>query len=341
VTQSAYAGFQDGAVVEPLAIDGNVYDLQLADPALFYALDFFSWVITNYPGTRLVSTAQRLGATAIQSAVGYRYPSLPSPDVFQATQIKFPLLAVGRTETLTGRLTASWEHDRGLFELVYALPPGLTAGQKEGLLPHLHAVAQALHNKVTQGWDPGYTPPGGTLGQSPWLPQFAGVENIGFGDPYRDFAKSVTYGYLEDTGNLLAPCIRMYGYMTERDQYNSAAVGAVKLAGFDVTTDLVASDGAVVDPFVQVSTQMAPTITNVTPSSGPHAGGTSLTVTGTLFLPGPVVYVGTQRAFGVTWNSATSLTVVTPANANPGTVGITVINRDGQSAAANGVFTYS
>lgn len=335
-----YSGYQIGAAVEPLDTNSNLSVLFESDPALAYLLDFASYCITTYPGTLLVQTAQRVGADLIRSAVGYRYPSIPSPGDLQATQIQFPLLAIGRTETHTEQLTAAWEHDKGFFELLYVLPV-LTTGQKEALLPILHEVGDTLRTKVTQGWDPGYTPPGGTQGQQPWALQFAGVEEIGFGSGTRGrYSKSIEYGYLQETAELLFPCIRMFGFMVERDNYNPVARGAVKLTGIDTTVDMVGTDGTVLDPFMQTSTQMAPTVAVVSPAVGPVAGGTAVTVTGTLFLPGPVVYVGVNRAFSVTWNSATSLTVVTPAGLNPGSVSLTIIKRDGQSVSTPNAFTY-
>ncbi len=83
-----------------------------------------------------------------------------------------------------------------------------------------------------------------------------------------------------------------------------------------------------------------PTVTAIAPSSGPATGGTSVTITGTGFMPGSTVQFGTLPAAQVTVNSTTSITAVAPAGL-AGMVHVTVITPDGASAisSADG-FTY-
>ena len=57
----------------------------------------------------------------------------------------------------------------------------------------------------------------------------------------------------------------------------------------------------------------APTITGITPTSGPTAGGTAVTITGTGFVTGATVTIGGTAATSVTRNSATSISATTPA----------------------------
>jgi hypothetical protein len=83
----------------------------------------------------------------------------------------------------------------------------------------------------------------------------------------------------------------------------------------------------------------APTVSAVSPSSGPLAGGTSVTITGTNFTGVTGVQFGTASATPVTVNSAQSITV--PAPAGTGTVDITVTAAGGTSAtSAADQFTY-
>ncbi len=56
-----------------------------------------------------------------------------------------------------------------------------------------------------------------------------------------------------------------------------------------------------------------PSVTSVTPNSGPGAGGTTITLTGSNFIPGTTVTVGGISASGVTVTTVTTLTAVTPA----------------------------
>jgi len=76
-----------------------------------------------------------------------------------------------------------------------------------------------------------------------------------------------------------------------------------------------------------------PTITSVSPASGPLAGGTSVTITGTNFTGVTAVKFGSNNAASFSVASATLITAVSPA-AVVGTVDITVI-ADGGTSAVN------
>ena len=56
-----------------------------------------------------------------------------------------------------------------------------------------------------------------------------------------------------------------------------------------------------------------PAVTSVSPSAGPTAGGTSVTITGTNFTGATAVQFGTTNATSFTVNSATSITATAPA----------------------------
>jgi hypothetical protein len=80
-----------------------------------------------------------------------------------------------------------------------------------------------------------------------------------------------------------------------------------------------------------------PVVTGITPASGPTAGGTSVTLTGSGFVTGATVFFG---ATPVTPSSVTALSIAltTPARA-AGAADVTVRNPDGQSSAPV-TFTY-
>ena len=88
-----------------------------------------------------------------------------------------------------------------------------------------------------------------------------------------------------------------------------------------------------------VPTASAPTLTSVLPVAGTVAGGTSVTLTGTNFVAGAEVLLGTTPAASVQVRSPASMTVVTPAR-TAGTVNVSVTSPDGQSAVLVNAFTF-
>ena len=339
---------QVGNAVLPLTTTSERGLLFDADPALAYALDFWVYVIRTYVGTRLVQELAEAGITwagrPISDAVAQWYPYEPLPEQLE-NQFQFPLLAAYRTEISTERFTAGHDVDSTALEVLYILPP-LDAAGMERVAPILHAIMQSLRRKTTDAWDPGYTPPGGNPGDQFTSKPYANVDAIGFGDD-RDYQHGRrnpmgSHGWLSSGGGLHFPTLRLKAYVRERDEYNPTQGGPRKFAGADITADLLAPDGSRVHPLVQVATQQAPTVTSLSPSAGTAAGGTSVTITGTLFLSGPPqVQFGGNYAPSVTFNSSTSLTVTTPAMSGPGAVGVTITNRDGQSVLALSAFTFT
>ncbi|MFY9552283.1 MAG: IPT/TIG domain-containing protein, partial [Thermoanaerobaculia bacterium] len=77
-----------------------------------------------------------------------------------------------------------------------------------------------------------------------------------------------------------------------------------------------------------IGTPGAPTITTITPASGPAVGGTAFTLTGTGFVPGATISIGGTPATGVNVGSDTSASGITPA-LSPGKLNdVTVQNPD-------------
>jgi hypothetical protein len=356
VTQPDYSAFQVGNVVQPISTTSTNPLLQDADPALYYALDFWTFVIVNYPGPRLVQALTNAGVfyanQAIAAAVAQSYPWAPLPEQLE-NQFRFPLLCAYRKKGQTNWRSVGYETDSWSIELQYILPP-MNAAQTEQVIPIFNAIAQALRRKSTDGWDPAYTPPGGVLGDQVWSAPYANVEEAGFGtDRYpqknqSDFAE-IVWLQSGEAGDIYFPTLTMQGYFRERDMYKTSLAGPSKFAGADITGNLKADDGTVLPAtattVVQASTQNPPTISSLSATSGTFNGGTSVTITGTLFLSGPpTVYFGPasdpQYAASVTYNSPTSLTVTTPAMQGAGTVDVTVVNRDGQSGTLPLSFTF-
>ena len=88
----------------------------------------------------------------------------------------------------------------------------------------------------------------------------------------------------------------------------------------------------------------APTLASISPTSGPDTGGTGVTLTGTGFQPGAMVFVGTAPggvlAANCVVSSSTTLACNMPAD-NSGPKDITVENVDGQNASLVAGFDYT
>jgi hypothetical protein len=90
------------------------------------------------------------------------------------------------------------------------------------------------------------------------------------------------------------------------------------------------------------SYHLPPSITSLTPNTGPTSGGNVIKLNGQNFrgLPTvPVVKFGSAAATNVIFNNGTMLTVTVPAGS--GTVSVTVSDADGQSASLPSSYTYS
>ncbi|PLC43482.1 autotransporter outer membrane beta-barrel domain-containing protein [Ralstonia pickettii] len=104
-------------------------------------------------------------------------------------------------------------------------------------------------------------------------------------------------------------------------------------SGTDTATFYTSNDGVTWQPNGIVSINVistAPTVTSISPSSGPTAGATSVAITGTNFAGTTAVKFGATNASSFTVNSATSITAISPAG-TPGTVDVTVTNFNGTS----------
>ncbi len=125
---------------------------------------------------------------------------------------------------------------------------------------------------------------------------------------------------------------------------NATTITANTPAGSGVVDVLVTTPGgssatSAADQFTYVGVP-APTVTVVNPSSGPVAGGTSITITGTNFTGATAVDFGAVAATSFTVNSATQITAIAPAGA-AGSVDVTVTTPSGTSAtSATDKFTY-
>lgn len=82
-----------------------------------------------------------------------------------------------------------------------------------------------------------------------------------------------------------------------------------------------------------------PTISTLTPNTGPGQGGTTVRINGAGFQVGASVSFGGSNAPTATVLTPNDIDVVTPIGAD-GPVNVTIVNPDGQTTTANNAFTY-
>lgn len=121
---------------------------------------------------------------------------------------------------------------------------------------------------------------------------------------------------------------------TQLTAVSPAGTGAVNVR---VTTVEGTSAIAAGNQFTYVAP--TPTVTSISPNSGPPEGGITVTINGTNFTAGSTVAFGANPATNVTFVSSTQLTATAPAGT--GTINVRVTTVEGTSAiAAANQFTY-
>lgn len=106
---------------------------------------------------------------------------------------------------------------------------------------------------------------------------------------------------------------------------------------------VVDNPGAMEGTWNGLFTWLPPTITSITPNTGPTAGGTVVSITGTHFHPQAAVMFGLMTATSVTFHNSGLITCTAPPHL-PGTiptVWVSVTNPGGVSALAQSAFTYN
>ena len=124
-----------------------------------------------------------------------------------------------------------------------------------------------------------------------------------------------------------------YSVITDGDIVAYAPAGSAGTVDVTVTTSAGTSATSSADQYTYV---VPPTVTGISPGTGPLAGGTSVAITGTGFQTGTVsaVKFGASAAASYTVNSDISITAVSPAG-SAGTVDITVTTQYGTSAISS------
>jgi hypothetical protein len=112
-----------------------------------------------------------------------------------------------------------------------------------------------------------------------------------------------------------------------------------RVVGMIVAALVALLTGANRDAYSQVSGVPGPSVTSVSPNSGPTTGGTLVTITGDNLARATAVLFGSAPATSFIVRSATSIAAISPAGS--GTVDVTVTTLDDTSATSSAdQFTY-
>ncbi|GAB4323660.1 MAG: hypothetical protein Kow0010_05130 [Dehalococcoidia bacterium] len=289
--------------------------LTILDDDAASSVQFSATAYTVAEGGTATITVTRTGSTSVQATVNYATsPGTATQGadyVHVAGTLTFPIGSTSQTFTVTTLQDSTVEVNETIT-LTLSSPSSATLGTPS-------TATLTIHDD--DGPDPIVTsvsPDSGTV---------AGGTTVVITGQYFTNASSVKFGFSEATS-----------FTVDSDTKITAVTPAHTAGpvGVIVTTPAGTSNTDVTFTF----TGAGPTITSISPTSGPTAGGTTVTVTGTNFLGATQVTIG-GTAVSFTIHSATSISFVTPAK-SAGTVDIRVTTPSGTSpntSADN--FTYT
>lgn len=169
------ADIQYGGTSLPLAPGAATQHslLQAADPALYWALQYWAAMLEKYVGAAAVSEGLAVRAP-IGQAVASTLPYDPQPFFTESVQFVPPALAVYRVQGTFVPRSAVWRQMQSEWEIAYILP-ALSAGAAVRLLPLLQAAGRVLDDTTDRKGDPGWMG-----GANPFGDGYGNVSRIGF-----------------------------------------------------------------------------------------------------------------------------------------------------------------
>jgi hypothetical protein len=282
--------FKHGGVEYPITSETDNTLLEDADPALFYAGQFFENVLNTYVGPRLLTQAALSGLN-FPSAVQKRIHVPPEPFLFSG-QLQFPIFCLHRSEDEWSNANKAFNYDASVWEWAYLLPP-LLPGQIERLYHIYRSVAVVISTFAMQSFDPDFE-------EGATLRDLSGIRKM--------VAGPVKYGGFEQVNDQDSRWWRaVSGKLIVEEQDSNAEDVFQQFKGVNVDVDLAAPNVEPFEGFVEVSTPEDLTIETVSPSTGTRQGSTLVTIDGTGFRPGAGTY---QVLFGGAY--ATNVVVVHP-----------------------------
>lgn len=162
-----YGTFVEGGVTYPILTSTANTALRDTDPSIYFLLDYLSAMLIQHVGARFLAEAVKANLKGVD---GHTVPGIvasrlsydPTQYLTQ-NQVKFPLFSIYRDSDLFSERSATYRRATTTLNVLYVLPP-LTPSQAERISPFLHAVSSTIFERLEEGADPSYTPPGSTAG---------------------------------------------------------------------------------------------------------------------------------------------------------------------------------
>jgi hypothetical protein len=308
--------FRHGQVLYPLTDDTTNSLLLDADPALFYAIQFFSSVLNTYVKPRLLMQAALEDynlPSAVEATIAYE----PTPFLLSG-DFTWPLFCLYRVEDEWSRPNQSNPTCKSSWEWSYVLPP-LTPQEIPEILPILRTAAVAISHAAMVGYDAGYE-------NGATLRDLAGIVKMVPG--------RIKYGAFEPVDGEPKWWRAVSGQLSVEERDDFVLEDELDFAGADINLDLANKDVQTVVDFVQLVQQPKPVAEIVAPNSGTKAGGALFYVYGTGFVPGSdtKVLIGGAYASNVVVTHETKLQGYSPSHDAAPTYAadVQVIGPDGQ-----------
>lgn len=147
--------------------------LQDVDPALHFALLYWSTALDSYLTPRIAATGAIANA-GMQRAVNSVMWTDPGPFLTDTQTFVPACLAAFRVESAINNRTMKWEQAVSQWDVLYILP-SMAAGPAKWMAPLLTAAAKVLTTATTRGHDSSFM-----SGARVWTPPYANVDAIGF-----------------------------------------------------------------------------------------------------------------------------------------------------------------
>lgn len=323
-----------GALSIPLSAKDPA--LAAGDPALTYIGDYLvHWLVND---GNVGAQWQIAGVAPNQPPVVTMTVGAPDDEGYSFDVKQLPALFIFREGGREDWWGDDWGVDITTVKILWVLPIGMPLAQRSRL-PFLNAMAKAVHDGVEIGRTPSWVQPNDpdsqALTQGSLFYTYAGFVMFNMKEWKR--AKVRTRA-ASGKGTQEFPALEMTFEMVERLTFG--VTNRANLNTSSQSAQITITDANTGNTLVVGGTKGPPTITSISPTFGTQSGGTSVTITGTLFSPGAVVMFGPNRATNVVVVSATSITCTAPAGAFENVVPVTVTNQDTQTASYTG-FTYT